>query len=297
MLPADPVDHRLAGRQGGRGRQPRIAGNELRRLHMPVDEIHRRRADEGGDELVDRIVVEIERGAYLLDPTTVQHHDLVGHGHRFDLVVGDVDRGGLQLLVQRLDLAAHYHAQLGVEVRQRLVEKEHLGVAHNGAAHRDPLALPAGELTGAAFEIGLEAEDSGGPIDPLLDLGLRGAAVMQRKAHVVRDRHVRIERVVLKHHGNVTLLGLEIIDHFVADHDLAAADGLQLRQHPQQRGLAAARGADEDDELAVGDVDLDAVDHMDRAIGFLHVREGYLGHGISLSVRYGPVLRRTDAGR
>jgi hypothetical protein len=32
---------------------------------------------------------------------------------------------------------------------------------------------------------------------------------------------------------------------------------LQPRDHPQKRGLAAARGADEDDELALFDVQVD----------------------------------------
>src|SRR3712207_7373196 len=37
-----------------------------------------------------------------------------------------------------------------VEVRERLVEQEHLGVAHDGAAHRHALPLPAGERFGLA---------------------------------------------------------------------------------------------------------------------------------------------------
>jgi hypothetical protein len=82
----------------------------------------------------------------------MHHHDLVGHGHGLDLVVGDIDGGGLQPLVQRLDLGAHRHAQLGVEVGQRLVEQEHLRIAHDGAAHRDALALAAGQLPGIAVE-------------------------------------------------------------------------------------------------------------------------------------------------
>jgi hypothetical protein len=43
-------------------------------------------------------------------------HDLVGHGHGLDLVVGDVDRRRLQALVQFLDLGTHLHSQLGVEI-------------------------------------------------------------------------------------------------------------------------------------------------------------------------------------
>jgi hypothetical protein len=41
--------------------------------------------------------------------------------------------------------------------------------------------------------------------------------------------------------------------------DLALRDRLQPRDHAQDRGLAAARGADEHDELAVRDVEIDAV--------------------------------------
>jgi hypothetical protein len=44
--------------------------------------------------------------------------------------------------------------------------------------------------------------------------------------------------------------------------DLAAGDFFQPGHHAQQRALAAARGADDDDELAVGDFGVDAVDDL-----------------------------------
>ena len=43
------------------------------------------------------------------------------------------------------------------------------------------------------------------------------------------------------------------------DRDLALGDLLEPGDHPQQGGLAAARRTDQHHELAVGDVDLDAV--------------------------------------
>ena len=42
-----------------------------------------------------------------------------------------------------------------------------------------------------------------------VDLGLRRAAVAQAVGHVVVDAHMRIERVVLEHHGDVAVLRLE----------------------------------------------------------------------------------------
>jgi hypothetical protein len=110
--------------------------------------VHPRRADEAGDEDIVRPVVEIERRADLLDIAGVQHDDLVGHGHGFDLVVGDVDHRRLQLMMQFADLQPHRAAQGGVEVGQRLVEQEGRGFAHDGAADGDALALAAGELAG-----------------------------------------------------------------------------------------------------------------------------------------------------
>ena len=110
---------------------------------------------------LSRLVVELERRADLLDDAVVHHHDLVGHGHGLDLVVRDVDGRGLQPLVQLLDLGAHLHAQLGVEVGQRLVEQEHLRIAHDRAAHGDALALAAGKLARIAVEQRRQAEDFG----------------------------------------------------------------------------------------------------------------------------------------
>ena len=56
-------------------------------------QVHRRRADEGGDESRRRLLVDVERIADLLDLAAVHHHENVGQRHRLELVVGDVDRG------------------------------------------------------------------------------------------------------------------------------------------------------------------------------------------------------------
>ena len=141
-------------------------------LRLARKHVHCRRADEARDEGVGRIVVEVERSAGLLDDSVVHHDDLVGHRHRFDLVMCHVDRRGLQALVQFLDLGAHLHAQLGIEVRQRLIEQEHLRIAHDCASHRDTLTLASGQLARIPVEQFAEAEDVGGARHALVDLRL-----------------------------------------------------------------------------------------------------------------------------
>ena len=84
-------------------------------------------------------------------------------------------------------------------------------------------------------------------------------ASFRLKRHVLEHGHVRVERVVLEHHRDVALLRRDVVDHAAADRDLAVGDLLQPGDHAQQRRLAAARRADQHAELAVVDLDVDAV--------------------------------------
>jgi hypothetical protein len=87
----------------------------------------------------------------LHDPVS-HDDDTVAEGHRLDLIVGHVYRGGAEAVVQFLELHTHLHTQLGVEVGQRLVEQEHLRVPHDRPPERDPLALAARKLPRLALE-------------------------------------------------------------------------------------------------------------------------------------------------
>ena len=50
------------------------------------------------------MVVEVLRRADLLDEARVEHRDAGSHRHGFGLVMGDVDEGGLDALVDLGDL-------------------------------------------------------------------------------------------------------------------------------------------------------------------------------------------------
>ena len=162
---------------------------------------------------------------------------------------------------------------LASRLRQRLVEQEHLGIAHDRAAHRHPLPLAAGELARKALEVRVEVQDLRRVRDALLhDLGVR-LAQLQAERHVLGDGHVRIQRVALEHHRDVAVLGLDVVDDLAVDGDRAGGDLLESRQHAQQRRLAAARRPDQHDELAVLDVEADAVQDLGGAEGLLDVLE------------------------
>jgi len=182
------------------------------------------------------------------------------------------------LLVHLLDLGAHLHAQLGIEVAERLVEQEDLGSRTDGAAHGDALALAARELLGLAVEKLGDIEDLGRLLDPPIYLVLGRALELQPERHVLVDVHVRVERVVLEHHGDVAVLGRHVVDHVAADRDVAAADLLEPGDHAQGRALAAARRPDQDDEFLVGDVEVDTANGQNFVVFLDDFTQRYLSH-------------------
>ncbi len=62
---------------------------------------------------------------------------------------------------------------------------------------------------------------------------------------------MRIERIVLEHHGDIAFLGAQIIDHARTNGDFTIADFLKPCDHAQKRGFSTARRADQYDKFAV----------------------------------------------
>ena len=144
------------------------AGRARRRSTSAAQKVHGRRAHEARDEHVGRVVVELLRRGGLLEPAVAHDRDAVAHRHRLGLVVRDVERRRAELLVQAREVRAHLDAQLGVEVRQRLVHQERLRLAHDRAPERDALALAAGERARAAREQVADAQARRGAASTLL---------------------------------------------------------------------------------------------------------------------------------
>src|SRR5262249_10149891 len=156
-------------------------------------------------EQVRRRVVEGRRLVTLLQLSVAEYGDPVPHRHSFDLVVCDVDSRYREPLLQLDQLRACLDAELCVEVRERLVPQINLWVSNDRAAHRDSLALTSREVPRLPVEIGHEIEQLRNLEDASPAFILRNAVLLERKAHVRGDVELRIERVVLEHHGDVAV--------------------------------------------------------------------------------------------
>ena len=238
---------RQAGGSGMRWR-PRRRASGLERRGL---EVHGRAAEESGDEGVGRRAVDIHRRADLHQAPLVDDADPAAHGHGLHLVVRHVDGRGAQAVVEVDELVAGADPQPGVQVGQRLVEQKDFGVPHDGAADGNPLPLPAGERVRPPVEERGQTQGRGRLLDSALDFRPWQAAPLQPEGQVVAHVHVGVEGVGLEHHGDVAVLGGDVVHDPAVDRELAGGDALQSRDHPQDGGLAAPRGAEQDHELAV----------------------------------------------
>jgi len=186
--------------------------------------------------------------------------------------------------MQRGQLLAGGDAQLGIEVRERLVEEEDLRIAHDGTADGDPLPLPTGELRRFALQQRIEPQQFRGSLHLGIDLRAWLAGVLQSECHVVVHAHMRIQGIGLKHHGAATVRSRYCVDRLPVDADRAGAWRLQPCDHPQQGRLAASRRADEDDELPVVDRQVDAMQDGGLGKGLDDVVEFKGGHAEFLKV-------------
>ena len=267
---------RVTGASAGRALKDRSSGTLTAgdtnwraspgRVDAPLEQVHLRAPDERRHERVDRAEVDSSVVPDLLDDAVAEDDDAVRHRHRLDLVVGDVQRRAADASMELQQLGAHLDPQERVEVRERLVHEERDRMADDRPTERDPLALPARQLPGIPRQHPLEAEQLRDLGDLGGHLGLGLAAHLQREAEVALDGHVRIERVVLEDHRDIAVAGLDEVRQPTVDVDLAVGRVLEAGDDLEDRALAAARGPEQDEELAGRYGQVDAGQGVHRSV-------------------------------
>src|SRR5262245_11389225 len=103
----------------------------------------------------------------------------IGERERLLLVVGDVHGRDAQLLLERTDLGADLDADLRIQVRERLVQEQDVGVEDEGAGQGHPLLLASGELPGIAPLEAREVHLAQAGLEPADDLRRRQPAQLE----------------------------------------------------------------------------------------------------------------------
>ena len=217
-------------------------------------------------------------GALGHDPALGHHHDPVGDVPDDVHVVLD-EQHGHALVAQALDVTEQRLGQRRVHAGHRLVEHDHLRVAHQRPRHLQQLALAAGERAGVVRALLQQLE----PVEQLLglrlDLLLLAAPerAEQGLGEVLAGLVLRAQHHVLHHRHPAQRLGeLEGADHAGLGHaggrglvERAAVEGpvralpaevgpVEAGDQVEERRLAGAVGPDQRGDDAA--LDLEVVD-------------------------------------
>ncbi len=204
------------------------------------------RAGEARDEAVGGCGGQLRRSPELAQPAVDQHADAVGERGGVAEVVRHEQRGEVQLREQVLQLSADDAAGLCVERRERLVEEQHGRVARQRASEGDTLALAAGDGIRALAREMVDAEA----------LQQLAGPIASAERHVLPDRQVREQRVLLEDEADRPLVGVErdplgaVEPRVLPERDAPAIGTAQPGDRPQHGRLPGSGRPDERDPLA-----------------------------------------------
>jgi hypothetical protein len=161
---------------------------------------------------------------------------------------------------------------------KRFVEQEHRRFTNDRAPDCDALLLPARQVFGLSVEQLGQPHRGGDRFGARQRLGAIDANRPQRKRKVLANGQVRVQRIVLKHHRDVAVFGLEFGHVLVANANRPRGHGLESRDHAQGRGLATPGRPDENRERPVREFQIETLDDGVVAVLFDDVVERYACH-------------------
>ena len=189
-----------------------------------------------------------------------------------------------QIMMQALDLGSHFDPQLGIQIGKRLIQQKDFGIGYDGSGDGDTLLLSAGQFRRIPLRIFRDPHPFKrvhhfGP-----DLILGPFFYHKAKGHVVKDRHMRPQRVRLKHQIHAALAGLlkvvflGIDDVLPIQIDISALGIFKACHNAQSGGLAASGRPQQCKEISIFRYKVDILKDMVLAIILIDMLQFYFAH-------------------
>ena len=248
-------------------------------LHLAVKDVDGRRAQKFRHKKIHRRIVNRLRLADLLHHAVFHDHDQVGDGHGLLLVMGNKHGGDAGGLLDAADFLPGLEPQTGVQIGKGLVQQQDFRHFYQRPGNGHTLLLAAGQLLGLA-------------VHQLLDLHqlrrlqrhvghlLTGELVLARpvfqgKGDILPHRQVGVQGIILEHQPHAPVFRGQVGNVVVSKEDTAGGGLLQSGEQVQRGGLAAARGAQQTQQHAVGNLKGEIV-YGDNVGGLLFAAAGEL---------------------
>ena len=248
---------------------PDVLGVDLHVARDGAQALGRRRelgrvGDLEVDQVAGHLRLEVVGGVAGDDLAVVDDDDAVAQMVGLVEVVRGEEDGGAAPVAQVGDVGPQVRAGLRVQPGGRLVEEHQARLVDEAHGDVEPSPLPAGHRlrlpVPQAVQLQLVEQLLAPP--PSVD---RGHPVEHPVVHhLVAGPRGAAGGTALRHVADAPAHLLRLADHVVAGHRRGARGRPQQgREHPQRRGLAGAVRAEEADHLALGHVEVDAVDGAD----------------------------------
>ena len=184
------------------------------------------------------------------------------HGHAF--------------LGQHLEGFQNLTHQLRIERRGHLVEQHVIGRHRQRPGDRHALLLPARKTTGVRGQLLAQTDVLELLLGDRLSLGLAQTQhLARREGHVLEHGQMREGVPLLEDDADLLPQLVEVgrlgMDLDAIDQDLAGVDRFEPVDAGQQRRLARARATDDGDHFAALDGQVDALENLELAKGFVDV--------------------------
>ena len=153
-------------------------------------------------------------------------------------------------------------SQLRVQIGQRLIHQEYLWFLDQRPPQGHTLLLSAGQVPGLPVLVFIQVQIFCSILNPLVNLVQGNLFHFQPESHVLINRHVGIQRIGLKYHGNVPVFGKHIVHMDPVNVNVPIRYGLKTCNHTQQRCLSASGRPQQHAEIIVSDLQVHLIDRL-----------------------------------
>mgnify|MGYP003694150989 CR=1 FL=1 len=180
---------------------------------------------------------------------------MVGQRHRLLLVMGDMNEGGADALLDGLRVVLHLAPELEIERAERLVEQQHGRFDHQSAGQRHALPLAAGKLMRLLVEQCPRGRPAPSAACAALtaQLPVDAMRIIRPKPTLLPTRHMRKQRIILEHRrGRPFAPAASGVQSAPLISTLPCSRNDETAEDRQQRGLARAGGTEQHRVAAPG---------------------------------------------
>jgi hypothetical protein len=201
-------------------------------------------------------------GVELADRAAIMHRDPVGGAQRLLLVVGH-EHAPMPCRARARAARREPLAQRAVEAAVGLVEQQQPRAGRERAGERDALLLAAAQLVDGSVARWSRPTSASTLRDPLPRSSRVEPLHARAEGDVAGDVAVREQRVVLEHESDARAsLDGDVATSSAVDADRAGPERVEPGDAAEQRRLPAAARAEERDDLAGRDVEVDVGEHV-----------------------------------